>query len=436
MDMLRNCVTLRALRNSLSSLPKTLDETYERILTNIDESFISDVQRILQFLTFSIRPMRLSEMVEVLAIDWDADEPYFDTQNRIPDPKDILTMCSTLVTASETRRVYNFFDEGAKFALDPTLRLAHFSVKEYLISERIKASKASIYSMNPTSSHIFIATTYLTYLMSPAFESGYQRPWTLTKYKECPLFQTAQDYWPKHINAARLDLPESTKNLIRRFFDTRHKLNGGQYAVWVGSLIPDSSVTTILNTPPLYYAASFGMTTVVQALLATTPKSEIDIKGGRGISTPLHVACYRQHLPIVKLLLEAGADPNSFNKNMESCFFWANSDIRCLLQQYGANQKLELVTFGRPISISLRTRDELRMMRLLKTDAEDGGGADDDAECLELAVDFQRIEDFPTPRRTEVSGQEEEERSGRQEEISGWHTVEYMQDAMHMEMGG
>jgi ankyrin repeat domain-containing protein 50 len=373
-DMLRKCFTLHALRKALNSLPKTLDETYERILMNIDEIYISDVRKILQVLTFSTRPVKLVEMVEVLAIDWDTDEPYFDSRNRIPDPNDIFTMCSTLVTSSNSSRAHRFYGDKRKFGEGLNLRLAHSSVKEYLISGRIKASKASTYSMDATSAHIFIASTHLTYLMSPAFEIGFQRPWTLSQeYREWPLFQTARDYWPKHINDAGPDLPESTKNLIQRFFDSRHKPNGGQYSVWIASFIPDASTETILNTPPLYYAASFGMVTVVRMLLATMLKSEIDIKGGRTISTPLHAACYRRHLPVVKLLLEAGADPNSVSKFGESCMVWGNEDIRRLLQQYGARQAVGGVKLKHRSSMQMEVRNKLRMMKLQEKDSKEVG---------------------------------------------------------------
>jgi hypothetical protein len=85
--MLRNCVTLSALRKALESLPKTLDETYERILTNIDESYASALRKLLQFLTFSPRTMSLTELVDVPAIDMEGEEPQFNPENRIPNSR-------------------------------------------------------------------------------------------------------------------------------------------------------------------------------------------------------------------------------------------------------------------------------------------------------------------------------------------------------------
>jgi hypothetical protein len=186
--MLRNCITLSALRKALKSLPKTLDETYERILTSIDESYISDVKKILQFLAFSPRQMNLLELVEVLAVDIDRDEPQFNPENRIPEPKDILSMCSTLVTTTN---------------LTEWLRLAHFSVKEYLLSDRIKSSKASAYSIDPISGNLFIAQTYLAYLLGSQFSDGHCGFGEIeSRRRKWPLFRAAVLLFPTHISTA------------------------------------------------------------------------------------------------------------------------------------------------------------------------------------------------------------------------------------------
>ena len=57
------------LRKSLATLPQTLDQTYDRILTAISEQDCDFAMRILQWLTFSARPMLVEEIAEVVAID-------------------------------------------------------------------------------------------------------------------------------------------------------------------------------------------------------------------------------------------------------------------------------------------------------------------------------------------------------------------------------
>ena len=96
MDSLRLCIKISELRKALATLPRTLDETYERILTAVDEGHKDDVLKVLQWLCFSKWPVLLDEMVEVIATDVDT-KPYFRSEQRLPEPRDILTICSGLV---------------------------------------------------------------------------------------------------------------------------------------------------------------------------------------------------------------------------------------------------------------------------------------------------------------------------------------------------
>lgn len=80
------------MRKALKSLPRTLDDTYARILLSIHEDHRQDEFRILQWLMYSARPLSIEEMVEVIAIDTELLQ--FDPENRLPDPMDLLTICS------------------------------------------------------------------------------------------------------------------------------------------------------------------------------------------------------------------------------------------------------------------------------------------------------------------------------------------------------
>ena len=54
----------------MRSLPKTLDETYQKILLNIDELWCDDVWKVLWRLAFCLQPPTLEEVVEVVAVLW------------------------------------------------------------------------------------------------------------------------------------------------------------------------------------------------------------------------------------------------------------------------------------------------------------------------------------------------------------------------------
>ena len=63
----------------------------------------------------------------------------------------------------------------------------------------------------------------------------------------------------------------------------------------------------------LYYAASFGLAEIVEALIGTG--AELNAPGSRFGGTALHAAALREHIPVMKLLLEAGSDPGRADFN-------------------------------------------------------------------------------------------------------------------------
>jgi len=77
LDALENCLEYRTLQNALASLPETLDETYSRILHGIPSEYKQNATRILQFLTYSERPLSIEEAVDAIAVDTEGDQ-YFN----------------------------------------------------------------------------------------------------------------------------------------------------------------------------------------------------------------------------------------------------------------------------------------------------------------------------------------------------------------------
>ena len=75
MDVLRESISLDDVEKALKLLPKTLDETYERILQSIPDNRKSDAIRILQWLIFSARPLRIEEVAELLVSNPDMKIP-------------------------------------------------------------------------------------------------------------------------------------------------------------------------------------------------------------------------------------------------------------------------------------------------------------------------------------------------------------------------
>ena len=71
LEILRPCLP-PSVRSVLDDLPETLDGTYERVLRDINKANREHAHRLLQCLTVAVRPLRVEELAEVLAVDFDA----------------------------------------------------------------------------------------------------------------------------------------------------------------------------------------------------------------------------------------------------------------------------------------------------------------------------------------------------------------------------
>ncbi|KAF2647459.1 hypothetical protein K491DRAFT_643989, partial [Lophiostoma macrostomum CBS 122681] len=156
LDELGKCVNRKMLRKALATLPSSLDETYDRILSSISEEYSQYAIRILRWLTFSTRQLSLHEVAEVVAIDIER-EPAFDRDEVLEDPMEVLNICSSLITVNK--------EDQWPGPSRQIAALAHYSVKEYLISARMWTGKAAKYSMHGNICHEAISTSCLRYLL-------------------------------------------------------------------------------------------------------------------------------------------------------------------------------------------------------------------------------------------------------------------------------
>ena len=120
----------------LKNLPETLDETYKRILRDINKANWDHAHCLLQCLTVAVRPLRVTELAEVLAIDFGTTSrgktSKLNTDWRWEDQQEaVLSTCSSLISIVD--------EKGSQI-----VQFSHFSVKEFLISSRIAGSSADV----------------------------------------------------------------------------------------------------------------------------------------------------------------------------------------------------------------------------------------------------------------------------------------------------
>ena len=96
---LRGCLSQGDLEDQLEALPHDLDEVYDRIISEIDNKYREHAHKILQWLSFSVRPLKLTEVAQVVGVVPDTDQGLrFEPSRTIANPRSVLTICSSLVT--------------------------------------------------------------------------------------------------------------------------------------------------------------------------------------------------------------------------------------------------------------------------------------------------------------------------------------------------
>src|SRR5580658_11085755 len=131
----------------------------------------------------SIRPLRVEELAEILAIQFDKEAPpRFNTDWRPRCAEEtIMSVCSSLIA---------IVDRGGH----QVVQFSHFSVKEYLTSERLAAAeeRLSYYHILPEPAHIILAHASLSVLLHLDGETDRE---TIAHF---PLAPYAASHWVDH----------------------------------------------------------------------------------------------------------------------------------------------------------------------------------------------------------------------------------------------
>ena len=277
LDAIRVYMKLGLLRQALRSLPKTLDEIYARILMQIPEAHVEDARRILSCLICAFGPLSVEEIADIVAVDMDG-QAYYDLDSRLREPSDLLTICSGLVSTTYLERERELFElEG--------LRLSHFSVKEYLTSDRIAESR--IPQRSPFA--LYAASFWPDHLQAAHLDRS------SLLYSKCLRFLSSPSFLRKIVPMREIWPPDGDKSIADLFrviqFNT-------------GGLTINS---TICDIPPLCYVSMLGVDELVLKFLAA---GEDINRTGPGLIC-LAVAAFFGHERTVRLLLDNGADVNA-----------------------------------------------------------------------------------------------------------------------------
>ena len=291
---LRGCHPGR-IRHALSELPETLDETYERTLREINKADWELAYRLLQCVTVASRPLRVDELAEFLAFDFqEGPIPTFQEGWRLDDPLDaVLSTCSTLLSLVNV--------DGSA-----VIQFSHFSVKEFLVSTRLaKTDDETLhrYFVSATPAHTLIAQACLSILL--------HLDMTISKdgLKKYPLAEYAAQHWVDH--ARFKDVSKYAEDAMKQLFDPR----APHLAIWVWICDPRNPSTNgdraekppQPRTTPLHFAAVCGLHGIVK-FLAIDHLQDVHSRRFDDEWTPLHLASAYGHVEVARALIEHGAD--------------------------------------------------------------------------------------------------------------------------------
>ena len=326
LEALRHCLVPR-VRHMLKEMPETLDETYERILRDINKANRDLAHRLLQCLTVAVRPLRVAELAEVLAVEFGSTSgggsSRLNTDWRWEDHREaVLSTCSSLISVvaedggqqkpvlSTSSSSVSFVDEDG----GQVVQFSHFSVKEFLTSSRIGDSSAGVsrFHILLEPAHTFFAKACLGVLLrlgEPVDGDNIKEKFPLARY--------AAEHWVDH---ARF---ESVSSHIREGMEDLFDPDKPHFAAWIHVYDLDTPVRSesalfwfgyyghkegLNAATPLYYAALCGLHDVTEQLIVKCPH-QVNTTGGCCVS-PLGAALSGGYLKIAQLLYERGADVN------------------------------------------------------------------------------------------------------------------------------
>ena len=355
LETLRRC-PLHAIPSALKQLPRTLDETYERTLQDIDEENREFARRIFQLLAVSVRPLHVQELAEIFAIsigEQTTGIPEFNPRQRPQDAESaVLSACSSLIAVVDTYE-------------QKQVQFSHYSVQEFLTSNRLRdqlSTRLSRYYVLPRPAHTFFAKACLSVLLqlTPRIHKNSVKDMF-------PLAPYAAEHWVGH--AQRGDVSWLTGDEIGRLFeDTSH------FAAWIwvfdldnpSGPHMDSTTPEIPEIGPLYYAALCGFLDIVKRLVDSQPE-DVNTRGRDG-GTPLHAALRNGHPDVALLLLEHNADPNSQDNRDETPLQVASrqGDVEAMKFLIDCRANLRAKNKDNETALSLASRDgRLEAARLL-----------------------------------------------------------------------
>ncbi|RYP69685.1 hypothetical protein DL771_005964 [Monosporascus sp. 5C6A] len=275
-----------------SSVPKTVDEAYDKILSK--SRHVEEAKRLLHIVVAATRPLTLGEMDFALALQ-ECHKSYTHINSHL-NPEErvrefVRDLCGLFVTV-----------------VNGKIYLFHQTAKEFLVPNRQVTTTTNLasnlkwkHTLQPQESHRILSEICMRHLLFSEFETHpLEEDVGLSEYAESHTFL---DYsarnWAVHLRDSQIDsnLGRGSKMVNRTIpLRVRQRFN----------IAAEVDLVDRSGRTPLSYAAWRGHVKVVELLLRT---GEVNVNRRDDIkATPLYYAICGDHQAVADLLEGAGVD--------------------------------------------------------------------------------------------------------------------------------
>ena len=271
------------------------------------------------------------------------------------------------------------------------MRLAHFSVQEYLASERISTGPAAHFALNQRLADIFISEFCVSYLLKQGrSQLTTSKPDTLelekvdsgsgANFVEASILRYAVEYWYQHANTYTDHSKQLLQGILKILsFDAPAFCAQDWWTLaskFRTSLWYELREIEILGGS-IGCAAYLGLPIEVEHMLRETVNHEELRK--ESLETALYAAAYGGHAHIIKKLFQYGAKPDARGQTFGNALQAAalgNLDVVELLLTEGADPNIEGGRYGSPLQAAAFRGSKDIVQLLLAKGADPGAGAE------------------------------------------------------------
>ncbi|OAL29898.1 hypothetical protein AYO22_01804 [Fonsecaea multimorphosa] len=297
MERLCNQTNLKAVRATMTAMPKGVSEYYEDVLKRIEDQPEEDkvlAKKALTYVFYAKRPLSLAELTQILAVEaGDTDlDPYAS-----PEPEILRHACAGLITIGE---------QGA------TVRLVHSTVQEHLETHCDRLVPEP---------EVAFAKVCLAYLSFDIFDEGpsISENELQGRLKNYPFSEYVSNNWGYHVVGNQLH--EELAPLLSRFLEQPNKLASSVQILSIPLRRRDNQYDLFPKQHgALHVVAYWGLDNLVSSLLRDG--MDVNSQDSYG-TTPLILAAKNCHKLAAQLLLEKGAEINARNNRGETALYWA-----------------------------------------------------------------------------------------------------------------